>query len=121
MMTSQELFDAVVNYSRTMKEKCQNDKGNCFYRGPNNNKCFIGALIPDEEYNPAWEGTVLGDQILLNRGRIDEKDKHLARDLQQVHDFYNPDDWENKFKELSKKYILAYASPNTVPTYMKKN
>lgn len=58
-MSLQEVFDKVVNHAFTQKRRAtSNNKGNypvCLYRASNGDRCFIGALIPDNEYDPAIE------------------------------------------------------------------
>lgn len=50
-MTPQEAFNKIWTHSVQMSEQSSSLMYPCAYRGTNNNKCFIGALIPDSEYN----------------------------------------------------------------------
>ena len=46
------------------------DYGQCVYRGPNNKRCAIGCLIPDEIYDPVWDLEILGRTGFANPGLI---------------------------------------------------
>lgn len=52
--TCQWIFDQVVRHYREQPRRCPLD-GMCFYRF-NGDKCWVGALIPDELYHPDMEG-----------------------------------------------------------------
>lgn len=48
--TAQEIFDEIIRYAATAKERSRaekDDKEVCLYRKEDGNACFIGALIPD--------------------------------------------------------------------------
>lgn len=53
-MNKQEIFDAVVTHHFAQKAKCAEDDL-CMYRGPEGRKCFVGALISDEDYRPSMD------------------------------------------------------------------
>ena len=55
------------------------EDGGCAYRSPNGNKCTIGHLIPDENYNPNLEGVGAGQPEV--RRAIDEKYGYLGPDF----------------------------------------
>jgi hypothetical protein len=52
MQVFQTLFNAIVAHALTMTEPSFNPKrgmnGQCEYRGPGGNKCFVGGIIADE-------------------------------------------------------------------------
>lgn len=54
--TPQEAFDKVCAHIKAQGHKSyDSDRNQCLYRnGPD--KCAIGALIPDEEYQPEFDG-----------------------------------------------------------------
>ena len=100
-MNRQEIFDKVVAYASTMTEPAANASGMCQYRIFNEdgvvvNKCLIGALIPDELYDPKMEDGVpnLATSLepsnivckLLTEIGISEDDFDFCKSLQQVHD-----------------------------------
>jgi hypothetical protein len=71
-MTKQEIFNRVWAHAQTMTERAV-VKGkiggeSCRYRSPTG-PCLIGALIPDELYNPEFEG--LPASQLLDDGLLD--------------------------------------------------
>jgi hypothetical protein len=88
--TRQETFDAVVKHFAFMVEPAAytNIDGNtsCLYRAGSGNKCFAGALIPDEDYVSNMEGMAcnmhLVSQVLAKHGYETE----FVRVLQQAHD-----------------------------------
>ena len=55
MINRQEIFNTVVRHLHA-QGKPSIVKGICRYRGPDNTRCAIGALIPDEFYTPEMEG-----------------------------------------------------------------
>ena len=59
MMTLQEMFDeAGCHLIRQGEQSLVYDEigASCAYRGFSGTKCAVGALIPDDKYNPRWEG-----------------------------------------------------------------
>ena len=54
----QPIFDKVATHFLSMTAPSSApDKSMCYYRDENSgNRCFIGALIQDEDYTPAIEG-----------------------------------------------------------------
>lgn len=54
----QPIFDKVATHFLSMTAPSSApDKSMCYYRDPDNgNRCFIGALIQDEDYRPEIEG-----------------------------------------------------------------
>ena len=57
----QPIFDKVAAHFLTMTAPSSApDKSMCYYRDEDNgNRCFIGALIQDEDYTPAIEGVAI--------------------------------------------------------------
>lgn len=56
MYSKQEAFDTAME--KLLAQGCvsADEDGQCLYRNPNGNKCAIGHLIPDEFYDPLFEG-----------------------------------------------------------------
>jgi hypothetical protein len=62
-MTKQEIFDTVVRHlkkqGRLAKQFTTDSEGRavkqCCYRADNGDKCAVGCLITDDEYNPGME------------------------------------------------------------------
>lgn len=98
-MTNQEAFDKVVQHLKTQKEQSfgpfTNQYGNtqhsCLYRGPDGLKCAVGALIPDEEYKPEFEGLAVLSLMRRKPASLIGLDRDLLLELQRVHD--SIDDW----------------------------
>ncbi|WP_216726143.1 hypothetical protein [Hymenobacter siberiensis] len=60
----QDTFNAVWAHSKTMTHRSYNAARQvCMYRNDDGNKCFFGALIPDERYETQMEGNVAGDVL----------------------------------------------------------
>lgn len=53
-MNAQEIFDKVVNHLRKQGHRSLSEDGRCLYRGSNGDKCAIGCIISDEDYQP-WK------------------------------------------------------------------
>lgn len=137
-MTEQEIFDTVVTHARRQGRKCVDESGDCLYRhGPD--KCFAGALIPDNVYSTGMEQ--LNIQPLLNANTISDirpdsvegtdgtlTDKNLQDlrelglaehanlvvTLQKIHDGYEPNCWERQFEDIAQSYNLAYSAPGVL-------
>lgn len=64
----QPIFDKTVEHLANQGERSIGKwfiaGNNCLYRGPKGRKCAVGIWIPDDEYNPNFEGDSLGDLIV---------------------------------------------------------
>lgn len=49
--------------------------GSCMYLGPDGNKCAVGCLIPDGQYDAAFEGSAIG---MWGRPSVDRLRKLLS-------------------------------------------
>lgn len=110
-MTNQQVFDKVLEHSRQMTEQCYDEKLNsCAYRDGKGNKCFVGALIPDELYNPAIESTDAENaiDILYMLDKFESID--FLNRLQTIHDS-SFDNREEKLMFIAKEYGLNYTPP----------
>lgn len=97
--TRQDIFNKVVEHLLSMTERCtatekDNDSGiyPCRYRDKNNNKCAIGALIPDELYTSEIEDFSASYEpvlALLAKANypVDQTAGNFYEDLQQIHDY----------------------------------
>lgn len=113
-MTLQEIFDTVVAHLRKQGRKSTTlVNQHCVYRAPNGDKCAIGCLIRDEDYDRSIEGLTvravrhyigellhwpsdLGKRrtkllVALQNGvgELDNRKLELLRDLQRVHDVWD--------------------------------
>jgi hypothetical protein len=82
--------------------------GDCLYRGPDGSKCAAGVLIPDELYNPRFEGTAADQKdvgsILSRLGH----DLSLVRDLQVVHDEAGSNHFIRDFRDAAAVTAQCY-------------
>jgi hypothetical protein len=60
-MTPQEIYDTVAKHLFAQGKRSGDKRGDgsfqCKYRGPDDTKCAVGVLMPDEFYNLEMEGT----------------------------------------------------------------
>lgn len=127
--TQQELFDVAAKHLLTQNEKSETVTG-CLYRKPLADgrvlKCAIGALFPDELYNPDFESrsvvSLLGDTRY--KGTDDERstlppgdirDEFAANTeflcaLQGIHDEHEPQYWPLELGRLAWAYQLSTAA-----------
>lgn len=119
MMTPQQLFDAVAKHLLTQGQKSRDDNGNCLYRGPDNLKCAIGALIRDECYSPRLETKYVGSrsvcEALICSGVFERMPASFDRGitllalLQQVHDDSEVATWREDLTHLARRFELDLA------------
>lgn len=91
--TDQEAFDMVVRHLYTMPGRAF-EGGQCQYRTRTGNRCAIGALIRDEDYDPKIESAdvvCLVDDHYVNLGDLNED---LLYSLQNIHD--HESNWDDK-------------------------
>lgn len=86
--TEQETFDFVAQHLirqgiRSIYE------GKCMYRSPDNHKCAIGCLIPDEKYRSSMEGLSVDYFRLSYPGILPPVRPTLLNALQRAHDMNN--------------------------------
>jgi hypothetical protein len=115
--SAQEVFDQVIAHARTQKVKAQRggdlDSLRCMYRTPGGLKCFVGALIPDAHYEPKLDekGYVVADLIGLFNFEYLKPHERLLVDLQNVHDDWQPKEWEDRFQIVAGRHGLTYTPP----------
>jgi hypothetical protein len=131
----QRIFNKVAKHLLKQGVKCQTNRGTCRYRGSEGKTCAIGCLIPDSLYDPQIEnmgihvafnyaapyegliaplvkpraGTrkrVLMDILAGATGASTAEHYYFLRQLQSVHDGYEPDEWRGELKDLADKYDL---------------
>ena len=92
-MTPQEIFETVSRHLFTQGEQAyqlpsEQEEGTCMYRGPNDTKCAVGCLIPDDMYLTTMENRRV-NQLVNGEYRLPdffEKNLSLLSELQYVHD-----------------------------------
>ena len=100
--TAQEVFDFVANHLFTQGVQAMGVQKDmigstpiCLYRGPEGTKCAVGAMIPDEEYEPEMEGFSVRDLPNLQTVIVNDDimaNMELLESLQCVHDV--PANWD---------------------------
>lgn len=110
------MFDRVVAHARAQKCKSAHPlSGACVYRGPNGTKCFIGALIPDDKYEPRMDDENINASSRIIQEAVGMNDNYeqvlLASKLQAIHDARDPSVWEYGFEELAISFELTYTPP----------
>jgi hypothetical protein len=117
IMNQQEIFDKVASHLITQGVKATYRRSggypSCAYRGDNGTMCAAGCLIPDEEYNPEFEGIpwmgVRHD--IPSLASLTDKDHALIISLQGVHDddssWYSIDILNKRLNQVASKYGLS--------------
>jgi hypothetical protein len=123
-MTKQEIFDKVWKRAQDPRpaRRRRATGWTCVYRQRVNKSktrcCFIGALIPDELYDPKMENqnvdTVLEvfDKVKELLDPLDEN-AELLQELQQVHDRRAPDVWNDTLWTIARDYGLVVPEETT--------
>lgn len=121
----QEILDTTV--PAILKQGCKSTEGNawpggakCLYRGPNNTKCAVGVLIPDNKYLEAMEDGDWTLERIVCRVYGGEPSNFidggsdlslivgfLSR-LQQQHDCADDGDFVNSFRERARSMAHSY-------------
>ena len=119
-MTDQEIFTKVARHLLAQGKRSERFFGGdgrgetgCAYRSADGLMCAVGCLIPDALYEPAIEGcTVAGDvvQSVLREAGIragyGERTDSLLYELQNIHDYEEPDRWKHCLELLAKEFKL---------------
>jgi len=108
-MKKQEIFDAVVKHLLAAPARSVNHiTDTCVYRGPNGSKCAVGAILPDEIYDPKFDISSEGTGIhSLCEKYSDEipywmrRNVMLLQELQRTHD--DPENWYDKKRYMIQK------------------
>ena len=113
-MNRQEIFDKVSVHFITQGEcATATDTSRyttCVYLNKDEKRCAIGCLIPDKHPGLNFTGSV--SQLLVNHPDLTEimdPDGHnyeFLRDLQKVHDMFQPYTWSNQLAKIAKQYNL---------------
>lgn len=114
-LTKQEAFNLVWERAkdprRSMGSSTVADQSFCAYRGSHGVKCFVGVLIPDEEYHPCMEGERAS--YLLTNGNLppslDPADVEFYDTMQRVHDDFEtpPSQWHDLLRIVAAEYNLT--------------
>lgn len=109
----QKIFTHVVTQARKMSARSvvfnyKNTGSKCAYRGDNNNRCFIGHIIPDDKYSFEMEEWPLPEvfSVFLDIELEPEHEDFLYA-LQAIHDYNQIEEWEDRFQEFAQIYNLS--------------
>jgi hypothetical protein len=126
-MKLQEIFDRVVQHAHHQNAQAIDPETlSCKYRTDNGLSCLFGCLIPDNLYTPVMEGLSVwgatrkaqdnyeGDpqvEALLRVVHALQLDEDipwvsLIRELQILHDNFEPDKWGSKLYKIADRYQL---------------
>lgn len=112
-MDKQKVFNVVKTHLLAQNAKAQDADKLCVYRAPNGRKCAIGALIPDDKYEPIMEGQPLSSFRIRNAleaeyGKINDmgNDLSLLSSLMDVHDGHTPDFWAATLDIIAERFKL---------------
>lgn len=109
--TAQEVFDQVVSHLRNQGKQCKSNDDGCVYRNDKGLKCAAGCLIGDDEYYDQFDYPQSGDttwKSLVREGLVPCTHIELISNLQDIHDHFEPNEWEEKFKKLAMTENLNY-------------
>lgn len=126
MKTHQEAFNEVMNHLKqqgvyaTMPAPNAPFSHKCVYRSDTGLKCAIGALIPDECYDPSLEGKSASQQEVMDALPVEYQQlgRRFLSDIQYFchdrpseskkefnHEYYRSDKY---FQEFLQEYNLEY-------------
>lgn len=107
-MDKQKVYNIIKAHAIKQNERAI-DGVTCQYRSPDGLKCFIGAIIPDELYNPDMEGSNI-ESVLLYYPDFKEflgvPDLTFLIQLQNIHDWSPVEDWIQELKLIANEYHL---------------
>ena len=102
-----EIFDRVKTHLLAQGETA-NDNTMCVYHSQSGLKCAVGCLITEDAYREAFEGRAVADEPVrraLEASGIntDNNTISMLTNLQSIHDYEAPDDWEHALDNLETK------------------
>lgn len=115
---NREAFEIAAAHMLAQGKRAATDDGKCYYRGPDGTKCAIGALIPDEVYQPKWDISWSSESAVVFLYRDEQVVPYLptspglATELQSVHDMCPPERWSEELMKLARRWGWEW-TPNT--------
>jgi len=107
MIDRQDVFARAVAglASQGFRRSTKKNSPFCMYRGPDNLKCAIGWVIPDDKYDPTMDAKPwsLGNVLNVVFGeKVSDADIDFCRNLQTRHDCgETPDDMKDRLREFA--------------------
>lgn len=107
-MNTQEAYNRIKERAKDLRQAASPGGSICYYRCPTDPslRCFVGALIPDNEYSPSLEGTAIPklQQLVPTLADINTAFLRLA---QRIHDRIKPSEWAESLEELGQRFDLT--------------
>lgn len=103
-----EMVNTAIQNLYNQGQPSLSEEQQCRYRGCNGNKCIVGWMIPDENYNENFEGTSaygLIQQYPKLLGVEQKKEERLLSRLQDIHDALDGTTTEEEFRERFVSYL----------------
>ncbi len=111
-MDRQKAYDTAKAGLLAQNRKSSDERGFCRLRGFDGTKCAIGFMIPDDMYDPGWEGGTV-DEVLFKRGQsgltladvlgVNDSDVGFLAELQSIHDNSAPVNWGWRLEKFATK------------------
>lgn len=102
----QEIFDKVSKHLLEQNERAVEHK-DCKYRTSTGLKCAAGCLIPDNDYSPKMEKTIVVGLDFFQESGYSSEEIQMIGILQQIHDLSEPKHWKRQLKTLAKEHELV--------------
>ena len=116
-MNQQQIFDVVVMHAINQHSKALTNMDRCNYLAEDGTKCFVGILIPKEDYLDTMENKGVDYLLQENRTLIpfvvpSDMAYHLGisflESLQQIHDTILIIFWGEELRKVATKYGLKF-------------
>lgn len=105
MRTRQEIFDKAWTGLESQGFLQSKEPGRCMYRGFGGRRCAVGWCIPDEKYDPGFEGRGPTTEICEAVGLPDALG--FLTNLQKTHDEgYTPKGMEQNLRRFAREHNL---------------
>lgn len=107
--TNQSFLNAVIERAKDPRKAMSgrtlvdDDHPQCAYLAPDGLKCFVGACIPDSQYNPRMEDWPVRR---LSVPALADVSDVLMIDCQKVHDNFDPKEWATKLARIAANWGL---------------
>ena len=120
MKTALDVFNKVSEHLLAQNEQALDGNWECVYRSDTGLKCAVGCLIDDEFYSEDLEYSSLSSTgpvanaleksgVVMTREILD-----LLQRLQKLHDYKNPESWEEELKNLKLAFFRGVKYENSI-------
>ena len=109
-----EIFYKVEKHLLKQNERAESG-GNCQYRTDSGLSCAVGCLMTDDIYDSSFEGDSVRDSSIMDAltpivGVNEDKRElklYLLRQLQVVHDEYQPTWWASNLAQIKLEFDIS--------------